>query len=412
MFKFLHAADLHIDSPLKGLERYEGAPVDEFRGATRRALENLVELAIAESVEFVLIAGDLCDGDWRDYGTGLFLNAQFAKLRDHGIPVVTIRGNHDAANHMVRQLKPPENVIELSHEFPESRELKDCNVVIHGRGYKDRAERDNMAAVYPSSWGGYYNIGLLHTSATGRDGHEPYAPCSLEDMRSREYDYWALGHVHTREELSAAPLIVFPGNTQGRHIRETGPKGCTLVTVDSSNRATAEFRPLDVLRWEHCRVDLRNARDPDDALVAASATIRETLDRRDGLPLAIRVELLGACAAHDKLAACQEGLAAEMRDLVRNLSDGIAWVEKVRLRTKPLRVRENDDGPIGELVAYLEELRDDAALRAELGGELLKLAQALPAVLSEGDDRLDLHSADRVAELLDDVGSMILEQLG
>lgn len=412
MFKFLHAADLHIDSPLKGLERYDGAPVDEVRGATRLALEYLVELAIDERVNFLLIAGDLCDGDWRDYGTGLFLNSQFSKLRDHGIPVITIRGNHDAANHMVRQLKTPDNVLELSTDAPESRELKDCNVVIHGRGYRDRAERDNMAAVYPSCWPGHYNIGLLHTSATGRDGHEPYAPCTLEDMRSREYEYWALGHVHTREELSASPWIVFPGNTQGRHIRETGPKGCMLVTVDSSNRSTAEFRPLDALRWEHCRVDLRDARDADEALEAASTAIRGALDRRDGRPLAVRVEYVGASAAHDKLAARQEGHAAEVRDLVRNLSGGTAWVEKVRLRTKPLRVREADSGPLGELASYLEELRTDAALREKLGEELALLVDALPLELREGDGRLDVNSADRVAELLDDVGPMILEKLG
>jgi DNA repair exonuclease SbcCD nuclease subunit len=412
MFKFLHAADLHIDSPLKGLERYEGAPVNEFRGATRLALESLVELAIVERVNFVLIAGDLCDGDWRDYGTGLFLNSQFSRLRDHGIPVVTIRGNHDAANHMVRQLKPPENVIELSNDSPESRELKDCNVVIHGRGLKDRAERDNMASAYPSCWAGHYNIGLLHTSATGRDGHEPYAPCSLEDMRSREYDYWALGHVHTREELSAAPWIVFPGNTQGRHIRETGPKGCMIVTVDSSNRSTAAFHALDVLRWESCRVDLRTARNADDALEAAASTIRDALDQRDGRPLAVRIEFFGATAAHDKLAARQEGLAAEVRDLARNISDGMAWVEKVRLQTKPLRMRESDDGPIGELVAYLAELRRDATLREELGGMFAELIRSLPPELLEGEDRLDVNSAERIAELLDEVGPMILERLG
>jgi len=412
MLKFLHAADLHIDSPLKGLERYEGAPVAEVRGATRLALANVVDLAIAERVNFVLIAGDLCDGDWKDYGTGLFLNAQFSKLRDHGIPVVTIRGNHDAANHMVRQLRPPENVLELSIDSAESRELKDCNVVVHGRGYRDRAERGNMAAAYPPSWSGHYNIGLLHTSATGRDGHEPYAPCTLEDMRSREYDYWALGHVHTREELSAEPWIVFPGNTQGRHIRETGPKGCMLVTVDSSNRTTAEFRPLDVLRWEHCRVDLRNAQDVDDALEAASAAIRKSLDERDGRPLAIRVEFVGASACHDKLAVRQDGLSADVRDLVRNLSDGTAWVEKVRLRTKPSRTRDGDDGPIGELIAYLQELRADATLREELGGALADLVRVLPAELCETGDFLDVNSADRVAELLDDVGPMILENLG
>jgi len=412
MFKFLHAADIHLDSPFKGLEQYEGAPVSEFRGATRRALENLVELAIAERVKFVLIAGDLCDGDWRDYGTGLYLNSQFAKLRDEGIRVIMIRGNHDAANQMARHLKPTDNVYQLSHSSPESYPLADCDVVIHGRGYQNRAERENMAREYPPAWGGLFNIGLLHTCATGRDGHEAYAPCSLDDLRSRNYDYWALGHIHAREELLSDPWIVFPGNTQGRHAREPGAKGCMLVTVQTSGRASAEFRPLDVLRWELCRVDLSAAIDRDDALSLLSERISGLLNERDGRPLAVRVEFIGSCPAHDELASRQESLSADVRDLVRDLSGGIAWVEKVKLRTRPPRLREFADGPLAELSNYLDLLRADPALRAELGGTLTELIRALPVELREGDDALDVNSPDRVAELLEEVGPMILEKLG
>ena len=96
MFKFLHAADIHLDSPLRGLDRYEGCPVEEIRGATRRALEGLVRLAVAERVAFVLIAGDVYDGDWPDHGTGLFFARKMAELKDARIPVYLISGNHDA----------------------------------------------------------------------------------------------------------------------------------------------------------------------------------------------------------------------------------------------------------------------------------------------------------------------------
>ena len=95
-FKFLHAADLHLDSPLKRLARYEGAPVDELRSAPRAALRNLVSLAIEEKVDFVLIAGDLYDGDWKDYNTGLFLNQRLKELQSASIPVYLVKGNHDA----------------------------------------------------------------------------------------------------------------------------------------------------------------------------------------------------------------------------------------------------------------------------------------------------------------------------
>ena len=108
--KFIHAAYVHLDSPLRGLERYEGAPVDEIRGATRRALENLFELAIDREVDFVLIAGDLYDGDWKDHNTGLFFVKQAARLHEASIPIYMISGNHDAANRMTRSLRMPDNV--------------------------------------------------------------------------------------------------------------------------------------------------------------------------------------------------------------------------------------------------------------------------------------------------------------
>ena len=133
MFTFLHAADVHLDSPLKGLERYDGAPVDQIREATRRALENLVALAISRAIDFVLIAGDLYDGDWKDHNTGLFFVAQMSKLHEAGIPVIVVHGNHDAASEMTQKLRLPENVEILSHTMPmtaKSEKLQDRKSVV------------------------------------------------------------------------------------------------------------------------------------------------------------------------------------------------------------------------------------------------------------------------------------------
>ena len=268
MFKFLHAADIHLDSPQRGLDRYEGAPAAECRAATRRALENLAELAVAEKVAFVLIVGDLYDGDWNDYQTPLFFTKVMARLRDAGIPVYMIRGNHDAHNRMTRDLRLPDNVKILSSDRAETIVQEDCGAAIHGRSFATRAVLDNLARSYPARVPGLLNVGLLHTCVDGREGHEPYAPCSLSDLRAREYGYWALGHIHAREVLHEEdPWIVFPGNIQGRHVREPGPKGCMLVTVGDSFEVTAmEPRWLDVVRWDTCRVDAAGARDGDEAL--------------------------------------------------------------------------------------------------------------------------------------------------
>ena len=259
--KFIHAADLHLDSPLHGLERYEGAPVDEIRSATRRALENLVALAIEQRVDFVLLAGDQYDGDHDDYRTVLFFTQQMIRLRDADIRVFAITGNHDATSKMTKSLRLPDNVRLLSPKKPETIAPDDLGVAIHGRGFAKQAEFENFVPDYPAARAGRFNIGLLHTSLDGREGHAAYAPCSVADLRSKGYDYWALGHVHQRQDVAKEPLIVFPGNVQGRHIREAGAKGCMLVTVDEQGRATMEFVALDVFRWAVCDVSADGAEE-------------------------------------------------------------------------------------------------------------------------------------------------------
>src|SRR5262249_4406166 len=171
MFKFLHPAAIHLDSPLLGLDRYEGAPAAECRGATRRALENLVRLAVEERVAFVLIVGDLYDGDWPDYNTGLFFSAQMARLRDAGIGAYLVRGNHDAANRMTRDLRPLDNVTFLSDRAPETVTLDGVGVALHGQSYPRSAVEENLARAYPGRVPGLFNIGLLHTGVEGREGH-------------------------------------------------------------------------------------------------------------------------------------------------------------------------------------------------------------------------------------------------
>ena len=255
-FKFLHAADIHLDSSLHGLERYDGAPVEEIRSATRRAFDNLIELAIDQKVAFVLLAGDLYDGDWKDYNTGLYFMQRMARLREAGIKVFMVAGNHDAASQITKSLRLPDNVTLFAAQSPEQVILQDLNVVIHGQSFARRAVTDDISLAYPQGNSQQFNIGLLHTCLDGKPGHEPYAPCTVDGLRSKGYKYWALGHVHQREVVSQDPWIIFPGNIQGRHIRETGSKGCTLVTVDNAEVVNVEHHKLDVMRWFFCELDV------------------------------------------------------------------------------------------------------------------------------------------------------------
>ena len=279
MFKFIHAADLHLDSPLRGLERYDGAPVEQLRGATRLALKNLVELAITEKADFVLIAGDVYDGNWPDHNTGLFFNSQMTRLREAGIRVFLISGNHDADNVMTKRLKLPDKVLRLHSDEPQTIRLDDLGVAIHGQSFATKAVFDRLALNYPKATPGCFNIGLLHTSGMGSSDHEPYAPCSPDELKSRDYDYWALGHIHKRGEfLNESCIAAFSGNLQGRHIRETVPKGCSVVEVDKG-KCKIRFEPLDVLRWELLEIDAANAQQPDDVLSSFADALQTSLEQ-------------------------------------------------------------------------------------------------------------------------------------
>ncbi|HEV8061724.1 MAG TPA: DNA repair exonuclease [Gemmataceae bacterium] len=411
MFKFLHAADLHLDSPLRGLEQYEAAPVARMRQATRRALENLVRLAVEERVAFVLLAGDLYDGDWRDYQTGLFLVKQMGLLRDAGIRVFLISGNHDAENKMTRSLKLPDNVYRFPTDRAATERLDEWDVALHGQGFANAAVKDNLVPGYPGASSGCFNIGLLHTAMDGREGHDRYAPCQLDDLRSRGYDYWALGHVHTREKLSKDELIFFPGNVQGRHIRENGPKGCLVVTVDRGQAKEPRFEPLDVVRWERCEVDATGAIDADDVLTRTIDNLTQLTQAADNRLLAVRIEIQGACQAHAELLTDHAHIVQEIRSqTVQNVGD-LAWIEKVKIRTKPPEqtLPSTGESPLEELRQLIQELRDNEQSLVELAAPLDELKRKLPPEIM-GDD-LALGEAATLRRLLDQVEPMLLQRL-
>jgi DNA repair exonuclease SbcCD nuclease subunit len=411
--KFVHAADLHLDSPLRGLVRYEGAPLAAMRAATRRAFENLVDLCLEESAKFLLLAGDIYDGNWKDYGTGLFFAAQLSRLRAADIPVVLVRGNHDAASQITKHLRLPSHVRELSVKAPESFEIPNTGVWVHGQGFATRAVTDDLAAAYPEARRGELNIGLLHTSAGGREGHENYAPCRVETLVGKGYDYWALGHVHQREVLASSPYIVFPGNLQGRHARETGAKGATLVTFDERRIESIEHRPLDVVRWKLVEVDASGAAIGHDVVDLAKDAIARALAEADGIAIAARVRIVGATPAHTMLCASPEQYANEIRVAATDLADDAVFVENVVFQTHTTidlaKVRGQHDA-IGQLARSLHAMRNDREGLELLADELAELKQKLPLELREGDGALSFDEA-HMRRVVDDVEQMLIPRL-
>lgn len=399
MPKFLHAADIHLDSPLRGLARYEGAPVEEIRDASRKALKNLVQLALEEEADFVVISGDVFDADWKDYSTGLFFIGQMTRLSQAGIRVYLAAGNHDAISPISKSLKLPDKV----HVFPTrtfgTMRLDDLGAVIHGRSFSSRAVEEDWVPSFPSPVNGAFNIGILHTSLSGYAGHDTYAPCTLDSLVNKGYHYWALGHVHKGSILCESPRVVFPGNIQGRHIRETGAKGCWLVSFEDDEVTAAEFRELDVVRWYSLTVDPEGG-NADEMLARFRELIGGVISDAGGRTAAVRVTVTGACAAHDALAKDPEKWRYEIRAAAENEAGEGVWLEKILFDTSSLSSRA-PDGLLREILDSIHGPDDGAsALTENDSAALKKMLEKLPPELKMGDDAFSLDNADWLRDSL------------
>jgi exonuclease SbcD len=395
-FRFLHAADIHLDSPLRGLAGQEGSAVARVRTATRQALDTLVGLAIEEKVDFLIIAGDLYDGDWRDYKTGLFFAAQMGRLNKEGIPVYLLHGNHDAESQITRRLDLPDNVHVFGARNPETFVLDELKVALHGQSFRQRAVSDNLVPDYPAPISGAFNIGVLHTGLGGMGGHANYAPCAIEDLTNKGYDYWALGHVHQASVLHEKPHVVFPGNLQGRHARETGAKGASLVSVEDGDIVELTTVPCDMVRWAVLTVSLDNAEKAGDVIDRVHQAVEAAANEADGRLLVCRIVLEGRTAVHDQLVASEARMLAEARAGALGLGDEVAWVEKVVISTEPAvdaqTLAEREDA-IGELKRLLQEAMGDTDLLAQIANDIGKLVRQLPHEIRGDIDDSALRAA-------------------
>ena len=415
MFKFIHAADVHLDSPLRGLSSYESAPVEAIRDACRRAFENLIDLAIEEKVAFILLAGDLYDGDWNDYSTGIFFSRQMGRLHDHDIRVFAVAGNHDAANRITRALDNPANVKMLSPLKPETIRIERLKVAIHGQGFKEQHVYNNLAKGFSPALEGFFNIGILHTSLDGREGHDNYAPCSKDDLVSKGYQYWALGHVHNLEHVSDDPPIIFPGCIQGRHIREAGAKGCLLVSVDEKNaKPDLEMRSIDVLRWAVLTIDLTGALEMREVWDLTRKEIQAVVKKAEGRPVALRIRYKGSTKMVDQISANPDHFTHEVKARGAEIAGENVWIEKVEnhLRGKrDLAAGLSDDSPFGMMLREIIKIDGSPEEINGLDGVLAELKQKLPLEASKNDTGLNLDDEDTIKGLIEEAKQMLVSKL-
>lgn len=417
--KILHAADLHLDSPLRGLPETAastglGAPGlgARARSATREAFIGLIDLALNEAVSVLLLAGDIFDGAWPDHQTGVFFAQQLSRFTDGGGLVFIARGNHDAENVMSHRVTLPEAVHTFSSAEPETIDLPALGLAVHGWSYPRADTGEDPTPRFPAPVPGRFNIGVLHTNLDGKTGHGNYAPTTQSGLAAKGYSYWALGHIHQREVIKqGGTILCYPGNLQGRHAGELAGaegKGATLLTIEGGVLAKLEHRPVDVLRWQLVRVDVSQRNNFDEAARAVGDELRLALASAQ-LPIALRVVLVGRTAAHGALVGQPADLRASISaQLPRHVP---VYLEHVKVETEPPPTVGPD--PLHD---HLQRVVDhalggdrdtmQAALLRDLDGALRRAGDpeltGLPAAMIEGRalDLLLLRARDTLLHRL------------
>jgi DNA repair exonuclease SbcCD nuclease subunit len=397
-FTFLHAADLHLGSPLKGLGLRDPDLAEKLGTASRDAFEALIQRALEEKVAFAIFAGDIFDGDWRDASIALYFNKQIARLDRAGIPVFLLKGNHDAESLVSKSVTLPEKAQEFPSRKAKTFPLPELRVALHGRSFSDRAETENFVADYPPPTPGWLNIGVLHTSLDGRPGHANYAPCTLADLRAKNYDYWALGHVHAHEVVNRDPFIVYPGNLQGRSIRECGAKGAILVDVEDG--AIRDIRRLivDRARFAEIFIDAAPFKTLRELFRETERSAAEVVAASAGRLLALRVRIGGATSLHLPLAADPLRARDETEAALQRAGDGVA-LEKLKLATRSKDAPNIRDSDL-DFAALLDEVLADPEFAETARAALAQIEQKIPA----GTQKF----SDDFAEILEEARGLAL----
>ena len=405
--KLLHAADLHLGSPFKGLAS-EGELPPAFADCTYRAFTRLIDLALAEKVDGVLLAGDLYDQRDRSLRARLHLIGELRRLDAAGIRSFLVHGNHDPLDADPGGLALPASV----KVFGAGWELVDAGAYcVQGMSFPTTEVKENLATHFGRR-GDKPTVGLLHCNLGGRSEHSNYAPCALEDLARADLDYWALGHVHTRAQfpLSTRSLAAYPGNLQGRHVNETGERGALLVTLDPERvqAPVTRFVALDTIRWHWLEVRIDADASLDALLDRSVAAIRKAAVGVEGH--VVRLELTGRGVLHEHFDSAQK--RGEFASALRLRLVGPVLLESLRDATAgawELETLIASGGLVSEValrlratpgMAELDRLWADAGLEAldaamlELG--LSPLRPGAPALLAEAATRaVDVLEADR-----------------
>ncbi|MFS0655012.1 metallophosphoesterase family protein [Bacillus sp. 179-C3.3 HS] len=351
---FIHAADLHLDSPFAGMSKLPNQMLKRLKESTFQSAKNMFDLAIDREVDFVLLSGDIFDESNRSLKAQLFLRNQFLRLQQNGIQVFMIYGNHDHLGGEWTPIEWPENVHVFSTSMPSVQSYNRGERLvasIYGFSYKERAVYENMTPHYSKETDAPYHIAMLHGTLAGQEGHDAYAPFQLHQLIAKDMSYWALGHIHKRAILHKEPFIIYPGNLQGRHIKETGEKGCYLVQL-TEHSETAEFHRCADVHFETVTLDITHTLHMTDLITLVENRLNDL--REQGLPHFVKVVLTGH--APDYFVETSQEVLEELITVLHDQEEdeeNFIWVMSIDRRTEEETSFSKDP--------FLEELTSEIA---------------------------------------------------
>lgn len=398
-FRFVHAADLHLDTPFDGLSRL-GAEVPEvLRDASLQAWDNLVALTLERQADFLVLAGDIYDGPQRGLRAQLRFLHGLRRLSEAGVQVFMVHGNHDPLEEGWSAVRDwPAGVTRFGPDevagVPVERDGRRL-ATVYGISYRTRETWENLALRFPARTEPGFAVGVLHCNLGGQRDHAAYSPCQLADLQASDIDYWALGHIHRREVVSGErPCVVYPGSLQGRSPKpsETGAKGAVVVEVADDRVQDLSFVPLDVVRFDSRELDIGGAADLAALRDALSGLAEDAADAADGRRVILRAVLTGRGGVHRELRRD----AGVLEQLLRDLQEGQGansrvWWDKLSDRSgAPLdrdAIRQRRGEFSSELLAYAERLAaDPEGLAAVLDAHVRPRDTRLRGLITDGED--------------------------
>ncbi|WP_412049336.1 metallophosphoesterase family protein [Hoeflea sp. Naph1] len=355
-FRFIHTADIHLDSPLKSLALRNADLASLIGAATRRAFSATIDLCLDEKVDALIIAGDLYDGDQTSMKTARFLAGELTRLSQAGILTFIIRGNHDALSKVSKELVLPDTV-KLFGGRPEhvlvERGLGEKPVAIHGLSFAQPTAPESLISRYKPPLADAINIGIMHTSLGGAPGHDRYAPCSPAELDAIGYNYWALGHIHKRSVTTAQSTIVMPGMPQGRDIGEDGPKSVTLVSIGEDGTVSLEEKPVALAEFVRVPIDLDGIAEWDDLAAAITTALSSARAEATAPELVVRLGFSGETPLAWRMRRDADLLLAEAED--RAARAGSVWIDKLEIEcVAPRPSASSGADPLVELHALME----------------------------------------------------------